>query len=218
MIANENDKREIKKHEARLESIREQRREKNSNETTEERNVRVNHESERKRELRDRNRQERDGLTQGNVNIQNRIETAARNQEINQGDNLAIHVAPLSATTISEDEHQILQKFRNKMDNIRYGSCLTCNERIPSMRLIKGMCQRCYREKSSIKKFSLENNMDPGDVPEELEGLSEIEEMLIAQVFVVMSVYRLRGGQNGYRGNIINFSQDIHEFTKRLPR
>ena len=33
--------------------------------------------------------------------------------------------------------------------------------------------------------------MDPGDVSEELKGLTEIEEMLIAQVFMVMSVYRL---------------------------
>jgi hypothetical protein len=60
--------------------------------------------------------------------------------------------------------------------------------------------------------------MDPGVVPEELKGLTEIEEMLIAQVFTVMTVYRLRGGQTGYRGNVINFPQDIHEFTTRLPR
>ena len=60
--------------------------------------------------------------------------------------------------------------------------------------------------------------MDPGDVPEELKGLTEIEKMLIAQVFTVMSVYRLRGGQNAYRGNVINFPQDIQEFTNRLPR
>jgi len=60
--------------------------------------------------------------------------------------------------------------------------------------------------------------MDPGDVPEELKGLSEIEEMLIAQVFTVMTVYRLRGGQNGYKGNVINFPQDVQEFTNRLPR
>ncbi len=44
------------------------------------------------------------------------------------------------------------------------------------------------------KKFSDKNNMDPRDVSEELQGLTEIEEMLIAQVFTVMSVYRLRGG------------------------
>ena len=35
-------------------------------------------------------------------------------------------------------------------------------------------------EKKSPKKFSADNNMDPGDVPDELEGLTEIEEMLIA--------------------------------------
>ena len=34
--------------------------------------------------------------------------------------------------------------------------------------------------------------MDPGNVPDELEGLTEIEEMLIAQVFTVMSVYRYK--------------------------
>ena len=49
--------------------------------------------------------------------------------------------------------------------------------------------------------------MDPRDVPEELKGLTEIEEMLIAQVFTVMTVYRLRGGQNGYK-----------EFTEWLSR
>ncbi|CAG8721900.1 10501_t:CDS:2, partial [Racocetra fulgida] len=53
----------------------------------------------------------------------------------------------------------------------------------------------------------------PGDVPEELQGLTKIEEMLIAQVFPVMVVYRLCGGQHGYRGNVINFPQDIEEFT-----
>src|SRR6266496_3847708 len=42
--------------------------------------------------------------------------------------------------------------------------------------------------------------------------------MLIAQVFTVMTVYQLRGGQNGYRGNVINFPQDIKGFTDRLPR
>ena len=33
-----------------------------------------------------------------------------------------------------------------------------------------------------------------------------------------MSVYRLRGGQHGYRGNVINFPQDVQEFTTYLPR
>lgn len=42
--------------------------------------------------------------------------------------------------------------------------------------------------------------------------------MLIAQIFPVISVYCLRGGQYAYRGNVINFPQDVLEFTTRLPR
>jgi hypothetical protein len=60
--------------------------------------------------------------------------------------------------------------------------------------------------------------MDPGDVPEELQGLTQIEEMLIAQIFLIVSVYCFRGGQYAYRGNVINFLQDVSEFTTRLPR
>lgn len=36
--------------------------------------------------------------------------------------------------------------------------------------------------------------MEPGKVPEELRGLTEIEEMLIARIFPIVSVYHLRGG------------------------
>jgi hypothetical protein len=60
--------------------------------------------------------------------------------------------------------------------------------------------------------------MHLGDIPDELKGLSEIEEMLISQVFTVITVYRLRGGQNGYRGHMINFSQDIQGFTNQLSQ
>ena len=60
--------------------------------------------------------------------------------------------------------------------------------------------------------------MDPEDIPEELQGLTEIEEMLIAQVFTVMLVYRLRDRQYEYCGNVINFPQEVQEFTTRLLR
>jgi len=58
--------------------------------------------------------------------------------------------------------------------------------------------------------------MDPGEIPEELQNLTEIEKMLIAQIFSVISVYCLRGGQYAYRGNVINFPQDVHEFVIQL--
>ena len=46
--------------------------------------------------------------------------------------------------------------------------------------------------------------------------LTEIKKILIVQVFTVISVYRLRGEQTNYKGNIINFLQNIQQFTKRL--
>ncbi|CAG8465557.1 7408_t:CDS:2 [Gigaspora margarita] len=57
-----------------------------------------------------------------------------------------------------------------------------------------------------------------GNIPQELYDLTDIEEMLIAQVFPVISVYKLRGGQYAYNGNVVNFPQDMHEFVTRLPR
>ena len=53
--------------------------------------------------------------------------------------------------------------------------------------------------KRDTKEILAENMMDPGEVPEELQGLTEIEGMLIARVFSVMSDYKLHGKQYGYR-------------------
>ena len=41
--------------------------------------------------------------------------------------------------------------------------------------------------------------MDPGIVPPQLEGLTQIEEMLIARLCPIMSVYRKHGGHRGTR-------------------
>ena len=179
----------------RLESMREQRKQKSSKESAQERETRLRRDNERKRDAHI-------------GNIQNLNEIASRNQErINN-----------SATIITEEEHLLLKNFRKKMSDIEYKMCPVCNERIPGMTLVKDMCRHYYTEKKSPKKFSAKNNMDPGDVSEELKGLTEIKEMLIAQIFTVMSVYQLREEQNGYRGNVINFPQNIQEFTNRLPR
>ncbi|CAG8779494.1 6885_t:CDS:2, partial [Gigaspora rosea] len=39
----------------------------------------------------------------------------------------------------------------------------------------------CYYQTNNSKKFSVENNMDPGEVPEEIKNLNNVEEILIAQ-------------------------------------
>ena len=152
----------------------------------EERNRRFERENARKRENRSRKQRRQEPaeiISEDDENLENFQETDKDESD-----------RPLSDNMISEDEHKMLKKFWKKMDNIRYNTCPICNERIPSMTLVNGSCRRCNTEKSNPKKFSSENNMDPGVVPDELKGLTEIEEMLIAQVFTVMTVYRLRGG------------------------
>ena len=56
--------------------------------------------------------------------------------------------------------------------------------------------------------------MDPGSVPAELQGLSEVEELLIARAFPIMSIYRKHGGQRGYNGPL---PEDIQGFLNSLP-
>ena len=80
-------------------------------------------------------------------------------------------------------------------------------------KLFKEICNHYFSEETS-KKFSAQNNMNLSKISKELQDLTKIEEMLIAQVFTVVSVYRHRGGQHEYCENVINFSQDIQEFTK----
>uniref|UniRef100_A0A1X7UCZ2 DUF6570 domain-containing protein n=1 Tax=Amphimedon queenslandica TaxID=400682 RepID=A0A1X7UCZ2_AMPQE len=68
------------------------------------------------------------------------------------------------------------------------------------------------------KLYSSGNNIDPGVVPTQLQGLTQAEEMLVSAIMLVMSIYRLPHGQYGYCGQVINFSQDIKSFATRLPR
>ncbi|PKY60391.1 hypothetical protein RhiirA4_550640 [Rhizophagus irregularis] len=53
--------------------------------------------------------------------------------------------------------------------------------------------------------------MDPGEVPDKLRDLTEIEEILLARVFPVMSVYRLRGGSAW-------ISRKRYQLSSRCPR
>ncbi len=51
-----------------------------------------------------------------------------------------------------------------------------------------------------------------------LQGLSQVDEMLISLVIPIMSVYRLPHGQYGYKGHVINLQQDITVFATSLPK
>ena len=102
--------------------------------------------------------------------------------------------------------------------------CTICLEAWPlkappnSLRSSKNHCLRCTRDKKHPKKFSKENNMIPSAVPCHLQGLTQVEEMLIARALPIMRVYIKPGGQRGYSDHCINLPQHIEEIATSLPR
>ena len=55
--------------------------------------------------------------------------------------------------------------------------------------------------------------MDPGEVPDELSDLTDIEKLVIAQAHPVISLYQIKGAQYGYSGNVISFKQNIQNYV-----
>lgn len=55
-------------------------------------------------------------------------------------------------------------------------------------------------------------------VPPELEGLTKVEEMLIARTLPIMHVYLKPGGQRGYSCLCLNLPQHVAELGLSLPR
>lgn len=60
--------------------------------------------------------------------------------------------------------------------------------------------------------------MIPSPVPNELMGLTQVEEMLIARALPIMHIYVKPGGQRGYSGHCVNIPQNITELANFLPR
>ena len=60
--------------------------------------------------------------------------------------------------------------------------------------------------------------MIPSFVPQGLQSLTQIEEMLIARALPIMRVYIKPGGQRGYSGHCINLPQNVTQLATSLPR
>ena len=113
-----------------------------------------------------------------------------------------------------------MEHFHTTMNSFQHQQCITCKETWPTKQTLpvpNFQCLRCKRDKGNPKLFSQENDMDPGAVPLELQGLTEIEEMLIARACPIMCIYRKHGDQRGYKGHVLNLPQDIKGFLTKLP-
>ena len=126
-------------------------------------------------------------------------------------------------TTPLLSSNKTRKAFHKQQYDWKVKQCNICHETWPS-RIIQPHsqnvyeCLRCRRDKLNPKKFSKANNMHPGEVPESLQGLTQVEEMLIARISPIMYVYRKHGGQRGYKGHVLNLSQDIQSLLDTLPQ
>ena len=117
----------------------------------------------------------------------------------------------------------IHEKFAKSCSNYKLDKCAECNGRsLCKKNLVSLICERCTREKRThvgISCFSKDNDLDPykDGYPHHLPTLSDIEEIIISKVFVVMRVYRLKGsGSVGYKGNVLNIEQDLNEQVESI--
>jgi len=109
-----------------------------------------------------------------------------------------------------------MTKFFKCFDDLRIEQCIVCKE--AWFDISKGKCTRCKRDKQTPRKFSKENSMIPSPIPFELQGLTQVEEMLIARAFPIMNIYcKSRGGQRAYNGHVITMPADVQVVANTLP-
>ena len=121
---------------------------------------------------------------------------------------------------ISSNSDKNIANF-HKSINFTVYQCSLCHEAGPlksKPKSSKYICRRCLLDKETPKRFSSENFMIPSAVPEELQDLTQIEEMLIARALPIMKVYIKPGGQRSYSGHCINFPQRVSDLAFSLPR
>ena len=64
-----------------------------------------------------------------------------------------------------------MRKFHEELSSIDFRICSVCFENFPGSKMASKsiICQRCCRDKKNPKLYSSYNNMDPGQVPIELQ-------------------------------------------------
>lgn len=134
----------------------------------------------------------------------------------NQNSHVLSNVDQVSADNSQFRNLQI--QFEQELQNLNCFECNNCGRTVIQSKNFDA-CKQC---KKHPHKFTAVNKMDPRMVPIELQGLTYVEQLLIAKVQPVIRVYRIKSrglpGQFAYKGNIINVGQNIDEIIRCLPR
>lgn len=117
--------------------------------------------------------------------------------------------------------------FEQIQKELTLNHCFICEE-ISLNILEDNICNRCRKYpnlppddlnniQNNLNPFSAFNFMIPGPQPEQLKNLTLMEQILISPIKPFITLFRLRGCQFGYSGNIINFQQDLSNLNYQLP-
>jgi hypothetical protein len=107
-----------------------------------------------------------------------------------------------------------MNKFNKNIYELNQFFCANCCELWPS---VVNYCVQCRKDKIL---FSQANDMIPNidklpfEIQHAFEKLTMIEEILIAPVLAIMSIYRLPNGILKQRGFVANFSHNVNEITQ----
>ena len=115
-----------------------------------------------------------------------------------------------------------MNKYIEEMRALKPHWCMNCGEchgnRLPTI-LKSKFCERCHKDYNDDReKHGKLNDMIPSKTPPELKDLTWIEELLIARVLPQVNVVRLKYGQRGWKGHVINYEQDTQTLVMVLPR
>ncbi|CAB3993600.1 Hypothetical predicted protein, partial [Paramuricea clavata] len=88
-------------------------------------------------------------------------------------------------------------------EHLEHRQCTICKEAWPTRQNLTSelyICYRCKRDKKSPKKFSAENDMDPGIVPEQLRDIQSFLNRLPSRVAdLPVLIVRRHGAENTHR-------------------
>ena len=125
---------------------------------------------------------------------------------------------PAGSSDLEDNAYCAIRAFEVEQMTYKFSCCEVCKERRLECQGSGNMCSRCRRDKKVPKVWSYENNMDPMCVPEELSGMSDAEQMLIARLAPTVHVHMLKHGGIASKGHCIAFPQAVQEPATILPR
>ena len=125
---------------------------------------------------------------------------------------------PAGSSQLEDNAYCAIRAFEVEQMTYKFSCCEVCKERRLECKGTRNICSRCRRDKKVPKVWSDENNMDPMCVPEELSGMSDAEQMLIARLAPTVHVHMLKHGGIASKGHCIAFPQAVQEPATILPR